>query len=205
MSVRLWFRRNLARVEAATSGYLVQIGWMETRASGAARDVSGQPIPWFTYSAIRFLGDRVQPLWRVLEFGAGMGTLWWSGRVKEVVAVEHDAGWAGQVLSQCTARVQQVDDRSADAYVKATMGTGPYDVVIVDGLYRNDCLVLAPALLTTAGVIVLDDAQRAEYRPGIDALRALGFRMLEFHGPQPVSKHPGCTAIFYRPHNVLDL
>jgi hypothetical protein len=29
--------------------------------------------------------------------------------------------------------------------------------------------------------------------------------MLELHGPQPVSKHPGCTSILYRDGNVLGL
>jgi hypothetical protein len=205
MSVRVWFRRHLARVEAATSGYLVQVGWIGTRAERIARDAAGRPTPWFTYPAIRFLGDRVQPTWRVLEFGAGMGTLWWSGRVREVVAIEHDDAWATQVSTQCSARLLRADGDSAVAYVQQALGSGPYEIVIVDGLHRNECLAVAPGLLTASGVIVLDDAQREEYGSGIDALRAFGFRMLELHGPQPVSKHPGCTAILYRDSNVLGL
>jgi predicted O-methyltransferase YrrM len=205
MSVRLWFRRLLARIEAATSGYLVQVGWIETRAQRVARDTAGRPTPWFTYPAIRFLDDRVEPAWRVLEFGAGMGTLWWSSRVREVVAVEHDAAWATQVSALCDASVLRADGGNADAYVQPALGSGPYDVVIVDGLHRNECLAAAADLVAATGVIVLDDAQREEYRPGIDALRARGFRMLELHGPQPVSKHPGCTAILYRDGNVLGL
>lgn len=205
MSIRPWFRRNIARIEAATSGYLIQVGWIETRAQRIARDAVGHPIPWFTYPAIRLLDDRVQGAWRVLEFGAGMGTLWWTERVLEVVAVEHDVVWATQVSTQCKARVERTDGNSADAYVRPVLGSGPYDVIIVDGLYRNECLAAAPDLLSAAGVIVLDDAQRKEYGPGVAALRALGFRVLELHGPQPVSKHPGCTAILYRSDNVLGL
>ncbi|MEO7478181.1 MAG: hypothetical protein ABIT64_03000 [Lysobacteraceae bacterium] len=205
MSMRFWFRRQLARIEAATSGYLVQVGWIETRALRVARDTDGRPTPWFTYPAIRLLDDRVQREWRVLEFGAGMGTLWWNVRVREVVAVEHDDAWAMQVSTQCNARVLRTDGSSADVYVQPALGSGPYDVVIVDGLHRNKCLVAAPGLLSETGVVVLDDAQREEYGPGVTALRALGFRSLELHGPQPVSKHPGCTAILYRDGNVLGL
>jgi hypothetical protein len=54
-------------------------------------------------------------------------------------------------------------------------------------------------------VIVLDDAQREGYTPGIELLRTLGFRAIELHGPQPVSKHAGCTAILYRDDNVMGL
>jgi hypothetical protein len=205
MSVRQWFRHGLARIEAATSGYLVQIGWIETRAQQLARDAAGYPTPWFTYPAIRFLGDRVKQEWSVLEFGTGMGTLWWASRVREVVAVEHDATWAAKVSAQCNAHVLLADGSSSDAYVRPALENGPYDVVIVDGLHRNACLASAPELLTATGVIVLDDAQRQEYQPAVAALCARGFRELELHGPQPVSKHPGCTAIFYRNDNVLDL
>lgn len=205
MSLRLWFRRNIARVEAATSGYLVQVGWIETRAQRVARDDAGRPIPWFTYPAIRLLEERARGSWRVLEFGAGMGTLWWSQRVFEVLAIEHDTAWATHVSAQCEARVSQVDGGSVETYVLPALGSGPYDVVIVDGLHRSECLSAAPGLLTKAGVIILDDAQREEYGPSVHALRGIGFRVLELHGPQPVSKHPGCTAILYRDDNVMGL
>jgi hypothetical protein len=205
MNIHPLFKRGLARIEAATSGYLSQVGWIESRAEGLAHDKVGNPIPWFTYPAIQLLNDRICPEWCVLEFGAGMGTLWWSNRVREVVAVEHDDTWAAQVSTRCKARVLRADGVSAEAYIHPSLGSGPYDVVIVDGLHRNECLAAAPELLAISGVIVLDDAQRVEYLPGIVALRRLGFRMLELHGPQPVSKHPGCTAILYRDDNVLGL
>jgi precorrin-6B methylase 2 len=205
MRLPVWLRRIIARMEAASSGYLAQVGWIETRALGLARDASGQPTPWFTYPAIRLLGDRVQNSWRVLEFGSGMGTVWWSGRVREVIAVEHDADWATSISDQCSAKVVHVDGSDADSYLAPALAAGTFDLVIIDGIHRETCLAAAPGLLADAGVIVLDDAQREEYRLGMARLLALGFRMLELHGPQPVSKHPGCTAFFYRSNNILGL
>lgn len=205
MTLSKWLRRAIARIEAATSGYLGQVGWFETRASRRAGDREGRPTPWFTYPAIRLLADRVQPGWRVLEFGAGMGTLWWARHVREAVAVEHDPAWATQVEAQGVARVLRGGAHDAAAYLAPALGTGPYDVVVVDGLHRNECLAAAPGLLGEGGFIVLDDAQRPEYQAAVDALRGRGFRVLELHGPQPVSKHPGCTAVLYRDGNLLGL
>lgn len=205
MSLSLALRRWHARIEAATNGYLPQLGWVETRAARRALDEQGQPIPWFTYPAIRFLGDRIDPDWRVLEFGAGMGTLWWSRHVRDVVAIEHSTAWAAEIAAKSPAKVVPAGDGTAEEYLRGARGTGPYDVVIVDGLYRNECLVAAADLVADAGVIILDDAQREEYRPGVAAILARGYRLLELHGPQPVSKHPGCTAILYRDRNVLGL
>jgi SAM-dependent methyltransferase len=199
------FPRLLARIEAGTSGYLPQMGWIESRARRRAIDAAGQPIPWFTYPAVRLLEERVRAHWRVLEFGAGGGTLWWAGRVREIVAVEHHAQWAKQVASSCSARVLEVGDASAADYTAGVAPLAPFDVVVVDGLFRNECLALAPSLLAPGGVVVLDDAQRPEYAPGSQGLLAQGFRLLPLHGPQPVSKHPGCTSFFYRGDNALGL
>lgn len=134
-----------------------------------------------------------------------MGTLWWTRHVREVVAIEHDMAWADKIAAQCSARLHRVAATDASAYLKPVTSTGPYDVVIVDGIFRNECLEIAPGLLTKEGIVVLDDAQREEYRPAVDVLLRQGFKLLELHGPQPVSKHPGCTALLYRDANVLGL
>ena len=200
-----WVRKLLARYEAATSGYFDAVGWFNTRATRRALDAQGRPIPWFTYPAIALLESRVQKKWRVLEFGCGMGTLWWSTRVAEHVAIEHHAGWADMIAAQSHATIHRVDGTASDGYLAPTHGMEPFDIVIVDGIYRNECLLAAPGLLAADGMVILDDAHRQEYAPGLGALLAKGFRLLPLYGPQPVSKHPGCTAILYRPENPIGL
>lgn len=203
--MKTWLRTLMARYEIATSGYFNAIGWFNTRATGQAKDVVNQPIPWFTYPAIAFLSERVNPEWRVLEFGAGIGTQWWAKRVGCHTAIEHDPAWARRVAKGSAANVLTTSGESAEQYLAPTLGLALFDVVIVDGIFRNECLGAAPGLLSESGIILLDDAQRAEYRPAIDSLLAMGFRWLPFHGPQPISKHIGCTAALYRPDNVLGI
>ena len=198
-------RNLIARYEIATSGYFDTIGWFRTRASRHSLDAAGQPIPWFTYPAVAFLSERVRREWRVLEFGAGMGTQWWARHVDHHVALEHDAGWAKRVAEASSALVLATSDRNAAQYIAPASSLGTFEVVIVDGLFRNECLLAACDLVAANGVILLDDAQRTEYAPAVDAARARGFRWLPFYGPQPVSKHAGCTGILYRPGNVLNL
>ena len=198
-------RSAMARIEVATSGYFEAIGWFRTRATRRAIDSDGNPIPWFTYPAFAYLSERVQRNWRVLEFGSGMGTIWWSRHVDHHVALEHDAEWATLVAKSSSARVVQTNSSDATGYIAPARDIGMFDVVIVDGLFRNECLLVACDIVSTTGVIVLDDAQRTEYASAVEAVRAKGFRWLPFHGPQPVSKHAGCTAVLYRPGNVLNL
>jgi len=200
-----WMRKLLARAEITSSGYFDHIGWFETRARGRALDRHGEPIPWFTYPAIAYLDERIDSSWRVLEFGSGMGTLWWSQRVEKHIALEHDAAWAALVARSGNARVVATSDADAQSYIAPALPLGPFDVVIVDGLFRTECLAASRDLLAADGVILLDDAQRHEYAAGIEALHAAGFRQIAFHGPQPVSKHAGCTTVLYRSGNVLGI
>ena len=201
----LWARKLLARYEAAASGYFDAVGWFNTRATRRALDAHGRPIPWFTYPAIALLESRIRDDWRVLEFGSGMGTLWWSSRVEEHVAIEHDPGWAEMIAAQSRAKLHRVNGATTESYLAPTHGMERFDVVIIDGIHRNACLLATPALLSANGFAILDDAHRPEYKSGVDALRAQGYRILPLHGPQPVSKHAGCTAILYRPDNALGL
>jgi precorrin-6B methylase 2 len=140
-----------------------------------------------------------------LEFGSGASTLWWSRRTREVVAIEHDAGWAQQVARDSSAQVIAVPATDAESYFAPARGRGAFEVIVIDGIFRPECILACREWLAPDGVIIVDDAQRAEYRTAIEEVAAAGFRCLPFHGPQPVSKHPGCTEVLYRDGNVLGI
>src|SRR3954447_6175598 len=50
-------------------------------------------IPWFSYAAIDFLENFLQPHMTVCEYGSGGSTLFFSRRVKSVVSIEDNRTW----------------------------------------------------------------------------------------------------------------
>ena len=81
--------RRLARL---FERYFEPLGWGQPVESGpVARD--GAPVPWITYPAMATLERLTQPGLRVFEFGCGHSSLWWAGKVSEVVGVDHDLAW----------------------------------------------------------------------------------------------------------------
>lgn len=86
-------RDTSSEMDRLAKGFLHTSGWLDSIEQGAAVDKNG-PVPWFTYGATRYLSKIIRPEYRVLEFGAGNSTRWWSRRVTEVVSVEHDPNWA---------------------------------------------------------------------------------------------------------------
>lgn len=130
--------------------------------------------------------------------GSTLAVLAASPFVERWVSVEHDRAWAERVrslardprldLHHVAPNVARPDERArreveawdmraeADASMLADYVARPrtvaesYDFVLVDGRARCFCLAEGFRLLRSGGVIVLHDAQRAEYRAAVEAL-----------------------------------
>src|SRR4051812_47679468 len=56
-------------------------------------DGAGIPIPWYTYPATEYLGSLDLSDATVFEYGSGNSSLWWSRRVRSIIAIENDKEW----------------------------------------------------------------------------------------------------------------
>jgi len=153
-----------------------------------------------------YLDTHTAPGKRVLEWGAGGSTLRFAELGAQVVSVEHTRKWywivehallEAQLFDHVTLLwvppdrddagpdFWDVEGRSLKRYVRSgaqhARRTKKADLVLVDGRARVACCrrVLADDLLAREGVLVLDDADRARYKPAINVLN-------ERYGP-PVS------------------
>jgi SAM-dependent methyltransferase len=183
-------------------------GWFRSFRERRPVDASGAPVPWISYAAFRFLAPRVRPEWRVFEFGCGYGTLWWAARVSRVVSCEHDAAWRERIaaLAPSNATFLHVPLEYGGAYARAALDQGgPFDLIVVDGRDRVRCAVQSVGALAAGGVLLWDNTDRPNYAPGLDELRGLGFRRIDFDGLAPVEPIRTRTSILYRDGNVLGL
>lgn len=199
------FSRNVPRALWALwkNGYLKEHGWFRSFCAGESVDGTGEPIPWFTYPAIAFLRERLSPDFSLFEFGCGNSTRFWSRNLKQVDVCEHQAAWAERIQSLCggNTRIRCV---AREEYPRAIAETGcRYEIVVIDGELRRECLEYTFPALTDNGVIVLDDSFREELQPIFDRCAEYGFRSLRFPGPTPIYNHLGETAIFYRSDNCF--
>jgi len=189
-------------------GYLRDIGWFKSFAAGNALGFNGEPLPWYAYSAIHFLSERVRPNMRVFEYGCGNSTLWWATRCSLVHAVEHHSDWCKSVSTSApdNVKITYADLNDGDRYVQAVLDSSlQYDVVVIDGRRRVDCAVIAVTALKNEGIIIWDNSNRSRYAEGCEKLLGLGFKRLNFVGLGPVSNNYFYTAIFYRSNNSFGL
>ena len=80
---------------------LLEDGWFESFNTKRSINKIGNPIPWCTYSFIKFIEPRLKKDFKVFEYGSGNSTLWYAKRVAEITSVENDFGWYNSVSQPC--------------------------------------------------------------------------------------------------------
>jgi radical SAM superfamily enzyme YgiQ (UPF0313 family)/SAM-dependent methyltransferase/predicted SAM-dependent methyltransferase len=128
----------------------------------------------------------------VLEWRSGDSTTFFSGIVhpeSSWLSIEHDRQWVQNVRQQiaaaptCRVIVQFVaqnaplknllDDGDATSFADycafPALRNKPFDVIFVDGRARVECMRRGWPLLKNDGVMILHDANRREYLPGVPA------------------------------------
>lgn len=192
----------------AHGSYLNRVGYIESIRKGAPCKADGSPLPWMNYCIIAFMEERIPGDAFVFEYGSGSSTLFWSSRVSGVTAVEHDREWFETISSRVPANVLLIyrPAENPEDYVNSILETDKeFDVIVIDGIRRAQCLLVAPKRLSPIGVIILDDSDRRQWNDGVDFLLSLGFKQLKFRGLKPTGFAEDETSVFYRPGNCLGI
>jgi len=189
----------------------MQTGWFQSIENKQSVNAANQPVPWITYPACHFIDGKDLKGVNLFEYGSGNSSLYFTGKGANVYSVEHDQGWYERIKSKIPLperlyyRGIETKDQIS-GYINAVSAPGVrFGIIVVDGRFRRRCLLEAPGLLSTDGVIILDNSERHYYREGINFLLEKGFRKIDFFGIAPIGYSMSCTTIFYRDNNILSI
>lgn len=132
-------------------------------------------LPWISYSAIRdfktFL--EINPDSRVLEYGSGMSTLWFARHVQNLFSAEDDINWYKMLEDKISSRslhschLEFCHDKESFTNFMAEDEYG-FDLILIDGHYRSDCVKNAIKLLRPGGFLYLDNSDKNSTNEGGD-------------------------------------
>ncbi len=190
------------------NSYLYSTGWMQSIKDQKPTDNKGSLIPWMNFPVVRFLEDRLKDDLNLFEFGSGYSTFFYSRKVKAVTSVENNESWFQHIRSKVPGNVvliYKARDYDGD-YCRVIGSTNDqYDVVIVDGRDRVNCIKQSISALSSRGVILLDDSNRENYQEGIEFAKEKGFRALDMEGLKATGEGVYRTTILYREGNCLGI
>lgn len=117
--------------------------------------------PWISYDAAEAIDRHIDKTSCVLEFGSGMSTAWYATRAGHVLSIEHDAEWFAAVshrlASLTNAELRLCETR--EVYLDIEDGE-LFDLIMIDGAWRDDCARLATQHLAPGGVIYCDNTDK---------------------------------------------
>lgn len=194
-------------IQLYLNSQLKEDGWFNSFYKKESVDKNNNPIPWYSYSFIKFLQPRLKKEFKVFEYGSGNSTLWFSRYVKSVKAVEHDNNWYEKVKTKLPANAElvykEVENKN---YAKEVSTSGSkYDIIIIDGVDRNNCVYESINSLPQNGVLIFDNSEREEYKESVEYLFSKGFKKVDFWGMCPVTPINTCTSVFYKDGNCLEI
>jgi len=173
------------------------LGQWKSIKAGRPIDRGGQPIPWYTYPCIEYLRQFDFQSASVFEFGSGNSTRFWTERAATVVSVEDNPEWFC-----CTEKFKKANQSvylrsSADSYVSCLEEQKRvFDIIVIDGRWRNACARAAPDHLACDGFILLDNADW--HTRAAQNLRERGFFEIDFSGFGPINGYTWTTSIFIK-------
>lgn len=117
-------------------------GWISIDEFGIIR-------PWYVSGILEIIDKMDFVGKRVFEYGAGNSTLWYRSRGAKVEGVDSSPTWSNLAL------VLHETDR--EAYIKSIYKYPKFDLVAIDGDFRDDCLAPALDCLNPKGIVVIDN------------------------------------------------
>lgn len=134
---------------------------------------NGLVFPWFTHPMLKCLRGWDLAGKTVLEYGSGLSTVWWAKEAKYVVSVETKIDWVHRITDElvkaqveskaqviwCPCPVSEADFSKAEWYVNVYQNTGvsDFDIVVVDDIFRDECMRKGIELLSRRGGILIAD------------------------------------------------
>lgn len=140
-------------------------------------EVTHPDEPWIAQGAVRFCASQLTPAMRGFEWGSGRSTAWFATRLGHLTSVEQDQQWYGIVTERLRARdIHNVTYRLVllshpvaeptvpvytplPPYVAAVNAEedGALGFVVVDGHYRQACILAALPKLAPGGLLLVDN------------------------------------------------
>ena len=195
----------------SSKSYLNKTGYMQSVIEEKPLDFNGNPIPWMNFNVVDFLKERLTKEMNLFEYGSGFSTQFYAKNVKNVISIEHDKGWfeiiSNQVPENCNVEYKNysVDLRGGEYSLAIKDTDSKYNVIIVDGRDRVNCIKNSINNLAKNGVLILDDSSRESYKNGFEFLAKNGFRHITFSGLKATGIKEDSTTIFYKDGNCFGI
>lgn len=124
---------------------------------GQRRDESGMVMPWYTHPALDEILTWNLSRKYVFEYGVGQSTIWWAKHCDWLYGVDSNPEWVKAMHDQVISNSMIACIPNEDIYVWSVQNFKKIDIVVVDGDYRDRCVLQAISALKPGGKLIVDN------------------------------------------------
>jgi hypothetical protein len=136
------------------------------------------PFPWYTRPCLEWLLTIDLKFTRVFEYGVGDSTKWYIKKgVIRTYGVDDNIHWAKSANAYHAEKFYE--------YVTSIERNAPYDIVVIDGIYRDACTKYALEFLKADGYLIIDNYKQPSVQAEWPLTEKLieGMEIMEFKEP----------------------
>lgn len=172
-----------------------KLGYDKSFKKGITIDNNNLPIPWFTYSALQYLNQLDLQEKTIFEWGSGYSSLYFARKSIQVISIEDNKEWYDKIIKKVSPPNRLLLAKKENYVNLIKEQNKKFDVIIIDGSLRPDCIKIAPDFLNDSGIIIVDNSDW--FKTHLKSLRDRKFIQIDFRGFGPINSYIWTTSIFF--------
>jgi hypothetical protein len=170
-----------------------EFGFLESSKNNVPVSGDGEIMPLYTYPCYEYLRSITWTESNIFEFGCGYSSIWWGNQKANVHGVESEQSWVDRINPSGQFKIsveENVYNYTTSIYEHNIL----FDVIIIDGMYRYDCVEPSLECLADGGMIVVDNSDwHTNTKELLDQSALLP---IHFHGFKPIHVDTETTSCY---------
>ena len=170
-----------------------EFGFLESAKGQVCVNGKGEIMPMYTYPCYEYINSMDWEGADIFEYGTGFSSLWWKNHKANVHGVEHNLGWYNKIKGKAVGDI--VLENNVKRYPNVVSSFGKrFDVIVIDGLVRYECVKPAVASLNSGGIIIFDNSDwHKNTKELLDTTKLIP---VHFHGFKPTHVDSQTTSVY---------
>ena len=174
-----------------TNKLRTEYGFLESSRSNVPVDNKNQIMPMYTYPCYEWLNSIDWTDSKVFEFGTGYSTIWWQNKNVNYHAVEDNKQWYDMIKDKTNIK----HESNYNKYIESIYDYNyKFDVIVIDGVVRFDCIKPALNKIKDNGIIIFDNTDW--HKNSKEKLDKSDLIPIHFHGFKPLHVDSETTSCY---------
>ena len=168
-------------------------GFLESVRTQIPVNGSGETMPMYTYPCYEYLNSMNWEGADVFEYGTGFSTVWWKNHGANIYGVEHNKNWYKKINGKELGYIT-LENSIYNYPHSINIFDKQFDVIVIDGLVRYQCVAPALKNLKSGGIIIFDNSDwHSNTKELLDTKDLIP---IHFHGFKPTHVDSQTTSVY---------